>query len=271
MRSTGTAERPAARDYKDRVRGVFDGSAEAYADGREQEPGFRRQAEWLAGQADPERGRRVLEVGCGPGSLSDQLARRGFVHVGMDLSMEMIRRFSARAGRLGGTCRAACADAEALPFRDDSFDHVIAIGLLEYLPAPERFFREAHRVLAERGTLLLSVPSSFSPYHFGTAAFDSLPHRLRARLLGKDPSQPIEVVRSRPVRLGRLARDLRVHGFRPRRWRFTHFVFFPLDRLAPGLSDALAGLLEPLGGVPGISRLGAQILLAASRTGEEAA
>ena len=88
---------------------------------------------------------------------------------------------------------------------------------------------------------------------------------LRARLLGRDPGRPPQSLRSRPLRLGRLSAELRHRGFAVRRWRFTEFLFFPLDRLAPVWSRRLADLLEPWGGVPILSRLGAQILVEAGR------
>jgi hypothetical protein len=75
----------------------------------------------------------------------------------------------------------------------------------------------------------------------------------------------LQALRSRPVRAGSLRRTLRQVGLTPLRSRFTHFVFFPLDRLWPWGSDRLAAFLEPLGGVPLASRLGAQILLEAVR------
>jgi SAM-dependent methyltransferase len=252
-------------EFKLQVRRIFDESADFYQRERESQPGFRRQAAWLLATAGAAEGARVLEVGCGAGSLVSQLAAAGYRYFGCDLSLRMAVGAVRRAEAAHVAHGIACADAEALPFRKGSVDLVIAVGVLEYLPSPLRFLEEAARVLRRGGRLLLSVPSSVSPHALAGAAFDSLPNRLRALLLRRDPRAPLPSFRSRPVRAAGLRRALVQVGLEPGRCRFTHFVFFPLDRLWPRASDALASALEPMGGVPVASRLGAQILLEAVR------
>jgi len=254
---------PAA--FKRQVQGIFDESAERYQRERESQPGFRRQSSWLVRTAGAAQGAKLLEVGCGAGSLVAQVVGSGYHYFGCDLSPRMAAGARERALKARVTAGIACADAESLPFRTASVDLVIAVGVLEYLPRPLRFLEEAARVLRSGGRLLLSVPSSISPHALAGEAFDALPQRLRALLLRRDPRAPLQAVHSRPVRAGALRRTLRQVGLTPSRGRFTHFVFFPLDRLWPWGSDRLAALLEPLGGVPLASRLGAQILLEAVR------
>lgn len=53
------------------------------------------------------------------------------------------------------------ADAHALPFARESFDCVFASEVLEHLADPERFVREAHRVLSPGGLFVLTVPFLF--------------------------------------------------------------------------------------------------------------
>jgi SAM-dependent methyltransferase len=89
--------------------------------------------------------RRVLELGCGTGRL---LARiHAPVRIGVDISPAML----ARARQRG--LAVVAADAEALPFADQSFDAILAPrGLFRYLDY-ERAFRECARVLAPGGRL----------------------------------------------------------------------------------------------------------------------
>jgi SAM-dependent methyltransferase len=255
---------PDASRRKREVERQFDGRAEAYARRRESDPGFRRQIRWVRAAAGRGDGRWALEAGCGAGSLVEPLAEAGFRHVGVDLSARMTEWFARRARGAGLPCRVARADAERLPFPDGAFDLVVAVGLLEYLPRPDPFLREAARVLADGGRLLLAVPAAWSPGNLAARAFASLPRGFRARLLGRDPSALV-AARPRPARLGPLRAALRASGFQPGPHRFSQFVFFPWNRIAPRWSEALADLLEPLGAIPGISRLGAQILIAATR------
>ncbi len=52
----------------------------------------------------------------------------------------------------------ASADAQALPFRDSSFDNIVAVDVLHHLERPQRFFSEAARVLRPGGRIVLVEP-----------------------------------------------------------------------------------------------------------------
>jgi cyclopropane fatty-acyl-phospholipid synthase-like methyltransferase len=77
-------------------------------------------------------GQRVLDVGCGPGSMLACLPRRiSFEYVGYDVSPYYIRHAARRFGRRG---RFVCgAVDEDIAEREDSFDWVLAMGLLHHL------------------------------------------------------------------------------------------------------------------------------------------
>jgi SAM-dependent methyltransferase len=113
---------------------------------------------WISEKLPVQRG-SVLSVGCGTGELERFLTRAGHRVVGLDLSLEMLRR-AARLGS-GNLLR---ADAHALPFRAASFDAVVlpeSIGHLELGQA----FPEIAQVLKQRGWLLLTNYSSDRPVH----------------------------------------------------------------------------------------------------------
>ncbi len=84
---------------------------------------------------DPIRGRTVLDVGCGPGHYSVELARRGARRVlGIDFAdgmLELSRKAAARAG-VGDNCTFERRDF----FKEDlgeRFDYVIAMGFMDYV------------------------------------------------------------------------------------------------------------------------------------------
>ncbi len=83
---------------------------------------------------------RVLDLGCGTGFLLRELNA-----VGLDLSKAMLLRASGKR---------FCGDAHSLPFRDNVFDWVVSLSLLQDVPDPERVVREARRV---GGNLVFSV------------------------------------------------------------------------------------------------------------------
>jgi len=103
----------------------------------------------LLAVADVASGAQVLDVACGPGYVSAAAAARGATTRGVDFSENM----NALARRNFPELEFQTADAEDLPFADESFDAVlINFGVLHF-PNPETALSEAHRVLKSGGRL----------------------------------------------------------------------------------------------------------------------
>ncbi|SFB14659.1 Methyltransferase domain-containing protein [Cellulomonas marina] len=97
-------------------------------------------------------GLRLLDVGCGPGSVSIDLAGRVAEVVGVDAAEAVVaaaREAARDAGR--ENVRFEVADAYALPFPDASFDVVHAHQLLQHLTDPVAALREMRRVARPGG------------------------------------------------------------------------------------------------------------------------
>jgi SAM-dependent methyltransferase len=107
---------------------------------------------------------RSLEIGAGTGYFSLNLLQTGVVAEATctDISPGMVSVLGANAARLGLNVRAARADAEALPFPDQSFDLVLGHAVLHHLPDLRRAFSEVHRVLRPGGRIAFAgEPSRF--------------------------------------------------------------------------------------------------------------
>jgi ubiquinone/menaquinone biosynthesis C-methylase UbiE len=107
---------------------------------------------------------RSLEIGAGTGYFSLNLMQAGVVKEATctDISPGMVTTLSANAARLGLKVKTARADAESLPFADQSFDLVLGHAVLHHIPDLERAFAEFHRVLRPGGRLVFAgEPSRF--------------------------------------------------------------------------------------------------------------
>jgi SAM-dependent methyltransferase len=99
------------------------------------------------------RGTRVVDVGCGPGTVSAVAVGRGAQVVGVDAVPEMVRIAAERVP--AATFHVGTADA--LPLEDGSADAVVAGFVLLHVGRPEAMAREAARVCAPGGRVAFSV------------------------------------------------------------------------------------------------------------------
>lgn len=112
------------------------------------------------------RNRDVIEVGCGLGTDAINFARNGARYTGVDLTEASIALVEKRFAQEGLHAALRVADAEALPFADESFDLFYSHGVLHHTPDTQRTMDEAHRVLRPGGTAMVMLyhKSSYN-YH----------------------------------------------------------------------------------------------------------
>jgi ubiquinone/menaquinone biosynthesis C-methylase UbiE len=107
---------------------------------------------------------RVLDVGCGPGVVVDELVRgAGCEFWGVDVSPQMILHATRRYAGLSGA-NFSLGSIEHLDFPSESFDAVLSMGVLEYLSDTAPAEREMYRVLKPGGTLIVTLPNKQSPF-----------------------------------------------------------------------------------------------------------
>lgn len=145
---------------------------------------------WL----DPKPAERILDVGCGAGWFLERMngRYRGAGHevqlVGLEASRQQAAFTARRLARLGGADdMIVIANAERMPFADDSFDVVTCSETLEQVDNPILAVQEMARVLKPGGRLLLSAPS-----RLGEVMWDSLlaPAVRLAKAARVRPSEP---------------------------------------------------------------------------------
>jgi SAM-dependent methyltransferase len=107
---------------------------------------------------------RALEVGAGTGYFSLNLLRAGVIGgaTATDISAGMLKRLAGTANDLGLEVETVRADAEMLPFEDESFDLVLGHAVLHHLPNVEGALGEFRRVLSRGGTIaFMGEPSRY--------------------------------------------------------------------------------------------------------------
>ena len=111
----------------------------------------RRLAPSFAAFAGISRAQHVLDVGCGTGSLAFWLARQPGIErvTGIDLSAAYVAHAERR--NQDTRVRFEVGDACALPFADRSFDHVLSLLVLQFVPQAARAVREMGRVTRRGG------------------------------------------------------------------------------------------------------------------------
>lgn len=140
--------------------------------------------------------KKVLDVGCGTGKLVHFLNDSGSFAIGCDLYQEAIKV----AKQKNKKSTFVKASATKLPFKNDSFDLLTAISLVEHLTKKEveTFLSEASRIVRPKGYIFLVTPNFNSPMRF----------LFRRRWFGY--SDPTHITFFTPRSLGKL---LQRHGF----------------------------------------------------------
>ncbi len=222
----------------------FDGAAADHARRRATETSFRLQVAAARACLPPTPG-RILDLGCGSGALAEAMGVFDGSLVGADLSPGMLREARRR------DLAVVLSKAGRLPFGDGRFDAVLVLGLLEYLPEPERVIREIARVLAPGGVVVLTWPNSRAPARLWMRLF---PGRFDQNLARRLPRRRVE-------------EQVRSAGLAAARVRTTNAALlpWPLDALLPGLARVLARACDPFLCCPPFSWLGTQIVLAARK------
>ena len=224
-----------------RVTAYFNRQPERYAAqyGKQTAAGyaFRVRRESLLRLLGPGPG-RVLDIGCGPGVMTDEIVKQGWSYEGIDLAPEMIavaqKHFANRTEinfQVGAVTQ--------IPALDQFFDAVVAMGLMEYLDDEAAALAEIRRVLKPAGRLIVSIPNWWSPARMWDRWLLTPLARFYRFLTGRGPSSKLS---HREYRLGRYLKFLEQNGFEAIKWQATNYRVLPrpFDFWFPELAIATA-------------------------------
>ncbi len=199
-----------------------DGWRKELAAGKEQRGNLQTNLEFLAQINLLKQNDRILEIGCGIGSIVAELSGQGYDITGTDISGEAIAYGLNKYGNI----KLQVQPAEDLQFEDETFDVVLSFDLFEHIAQVDKHISEVYRVLRKDGLYLFQTPNKYSNVIFETLYHKSLKWR-RAHPSLHTP--------------GQLKRRLSRHGFE------TQFV-----KMNPVNEFTLNKLRKKLGPISGI-------------------
>ncbi len=160
---------------------------------------------------------KILDLGCGDGyiSLNIMQTKKDCVFFGMDLSLDMLKVCKKHAFENQNNIKLTAGDVFHLPFKNESFDGVIAQDILHHIPDTSQCFKEIHRILKSFGFfidfqeptlegdkyyqkllgLIMRIPlqlNDFSKKYRGRTLFGKKIDNINAELEGKDGGPPIK-------------------------------------------------------------------------------
>ena len=142
----------------------------------------------------PISGRRILDLGAGPGYYSMAMTGLGATVAAIDLGTD-----NCRGAKANGIAISE-ADGTRLPFPDATFDGVLCSNMLEHTPTPERIFAEIERIVRPGGWAWVSWTNWYSPWggHSITPLHYLGPHlgaKVYTKLFGRpDRNLPFETL-----------------------------------------------------------------------------
>jgi len=191
-------------------------------------------------------GTRLLEVGCGVGAVLAVLGQEfpGIRLVGVDIEPKQLEFARGHLERAGVEASLVEADALALPFPDESFDHIWMMWFLEHVADPVAVLREARRVLVPSGGITaIEVDYSTCRAEPSTPSIEAL---IRTMVAGMAASGWSDAGTRLPGWLREAGfRDV-VEGERPYWWRNDDLAV--QSRYA---ADVLESALDALARLPG--------------------
>lgn len=104
----------------------------------------------------PKSATHIVDLGCGDGYLSYQMAKKGHVVTSVDLSANRLKKFEAVAQKY--TIQQVKADIKNTGLPSGFFDAVVCSEVIEHIKGYQDVLREAFRILKPGGTFIVTVP-----------------------------------------------------------------------------------------------------------------
>lgn len=189
---------------------------------------------------------KILDIGCGVGTLDFYFANKGNNVLGIDISSNAIRNARKNAEALNQ--KNAKFEIAKFPdkIQDGKFDFIIFTEVIEHLEDDDRALREIYKLLNKNGIVLISTPSKNAPLHrLGYAkGFDKRVGHLRRYkvkdLVKKCEENGLEVLETKKIE-GILRNSLFLSPIAGKFVRFVKFYISDIVTLVDNLTVPIFG------------------------------
>ncbi len=176
---------------------------------------------------------KILEIGCGIGSVVYELSQTGYDIIGTDISSEAIVYGQKKYGNINLEVQ----PAEGLPYKEKSFDIVLSFDLFEHIAMIDKHVSEVYRVLRIGGYYLFQTPNKYSNMIFETLSHKSLKWR-RAHPSLHTPGQlkkrlarhgfEIQYIKMNPINEYSLSKLRKIFGAVANIFKYINFQKLPV-------------------------------------------
>jgi len=104
----------------------------------------------------------VLDIGCGNGDYSIELAKASASVIALELSRERVETVKKKSAEQLAQVKLVLADAQKTPFKDSVFDLILCRNVIEHVHNPEKLTMEMARILKPGGAIQLTAPNRYS-------------------------------------------------------------------------------------------------------------
>lgn len=145
-------------NWKSRVKSCYDREAKGWVIDTEKEPNRYYHGHYfkMIREMAPKNG-LALDIGCGGGTYTYEMSKLGFTKVyALDISERMLACVREECKRREiKNVETVKGDVEAMPFKDNYFDMIVLVGVMECLPDKRKALREILRILKPRGRVII--------------------------------------------------------------------------------------------------------------------
>jgi ubiquinone/menaquinone biosynthesis C-methylase UbiE len=147
----------------------------------------RYEGELISDFLRPAPGEKILDAGCGTGVFTAGILSSSSQVVGLDLSFPMLRLAERKFKEY--PFHAILGDMVSLPFKDCSFDKVVSITALEFIPDAKRTVDELFRVAKSGGIIVVATLSSQSPWAISRIEEGKRGHAIFSKAIFRSPDE----------------------------------------------------------------------------------